>query len=257
MKYSLCLEPIFNSISFYDRFAAAKEIGYDAVEFWDAAAYDVAKIEKAANTADIPVAAMTLIDNWGVRVSDDYRTVLKNAEESIRIGEQLGCKSFIGLSGDVTAKNDNQKNILIENLKRLGELFEKNDAVLVLEALNSIVDHKGYYLDSSLTGFEIVRCVDSPGVRLLYDIYHMQIMEGNVIQNITSNISYIGHFHCAGVPGRNEPQKGELNYGRIVPAIEATGYDGYFGLEYWPTGDHTESAAQVLAYMRRCSEGKQ
>jgi len=252
MLFSLCLEPIFNDILFHERFSVAKEIGYDAVEFWDISERDVRQVGHAAAAADIPIAVMTLIDNWGVRLCDDYSNVYKNAAESIRIGREVGCSRFIGLSGDVGAVAD-QKQLLTDNLRRLSELFEQQDAVLLLEPLNSHIDHKGYYLDSSAEGLEIVRNVASPGVRLLYDIYHMQVMEGNVVQTILSNIEYIGHFHAAGVPGRHEPHLGELNYERIVGALSTTAYSGYVGMEYWPVGDEIESAKQVLDYFLRCS----
>jgi hydroxypyruvate isomerase len=111
------------------------------------------------------------------------------------------------------------------------------------------VDHKGYYLDGTATGFDIVRAVDSPNVKLLYDVYHMQIMEGNIIATVTENIDCIGHFHAAGVPGRHELWSGELDYRRITEAIDKAGYTGSFGLEYWPTGDHAASLAQTARYL--------
>jgi hydroxypyruvate isomerase len=85
---------------------------------------------------------------------------------------------------------------------------------------------------------------------MLFDIYHMQIMAGNVTAFIRENIQYIGHFHVAGVPGRHEPASGELNYRYIVGEIDGTGYDGYIGLEYWPTVGHEESLRQTLEYFK-------
>ena len=118
-----------------------------------------------------------------------------------------------------------------------------------LEALNSLVDHKGYYLDSSAVGFEIVKCVGCDNIKLLYDIYHMQIMEGNIIENITRNIDLIGHIHAAGVPGRHEPHLGENDYRFILKAVEKAGYKGFFGLEYFPSYDSRQSLADVKKYL--------
>jgi hydroxypyruvate isomerase len=112
------------------------------------------------------------------------------------------------------------------------------------------VDHAGYYLDSTAEAVAIVRAVNSPHLRILYDVYHMQIMEGNVIATIEKNIEWIGHFHSAGVPGRAEHFGGELDYPVILRRIEATGYEGAFGLEYFPKmADHLESLKRVRAYL--------
>lgn len=249
-KLSLCLEPIFTDISFYDRIAIAKELGFDAIEFWDPSQYDVKRIAKEAQRVGIPIAGCTLKQNWTYRLNFPYEVVLQNVKESIEYGKELGCMTFIGLSGDVETKTDSQKNIIIDNLKRVAELLEKENATIVLEALNSIVDHKGYYLDSSYVGFEIIKCVNSPHVKLLYDVYHMQIMEGNVIQNVKDNIDRIGHFHSAGVPGRHEHQFGETDYRNLLKAIDETDYEGYFGLEYWPSYEDKKSAEDVLHYLR-------
>lgn len=106
--------------------------------------------------------------------------------------------------------------------------------MLVIEPLNTLVDHKGYYLDRSKEGFQIVNEVDSPFVKVLYDIYHMQIMEGNIISTINQNIDKIGYFHAAGVPGRHELYIGELFYFNIFKAIKSTDFKGYVALEYFP-----------------------
>ncbi|MCC8179834.1 MAG: TIM barrel protein [Planctomycetes bacterium] len=250
-KLSLCLEMMFPEVEIYDRIAIAKDLGYDAFEFWDPSQYDVKKIAAAAAKAKLPLSVCTLKQNWTYRLSFPYSSVLKNVQESIAYGKELGCMTFIGLSGEVETHVEAQKNILIDNLKRVADLLEKENATIVVEALNSTVDHKGYYLDSSYVGFEIIKCVNSPRVKLLYDIYHMQIMEGNVIQNIQTNIDMIGHFHSAGVPGRHERQLGENDYPNIIKAIDAGGYDGYFCLEYLPSYDSKKSAADVLAYLRK------
>ena len=121
--------------------------------------------------------------------------------------------------------------------------------MIVLEALNSLIDHKGYYLDSSRIGFEIVEAVNSPRIKLLFDCYHMQLMEGNLVNNITDNIEWIGHFHSAGVPGRHELQQGETNYPRIIRAVEDAEYSGYFGLEYWPSYEAETSIRDTMRYL--------
>lgn len=179
-----------------------------------------------------------------------WETVKANVEKSLEIAKAIGVKTMIGLSGELECKTDSQKVLLLENLKRTAEIVEKEGVTIVLEALNSLYDHKGYYLDSSYVGFEIVKAVNSPNIKLLYDCYHMQLMEGNLVNQITENINYIGHFHSAGVPGRHELHNGETNYPFVISAAEKAGYDRYFGFEYWPTYDNEKSLTDILKYVR-------
>lgn len=249
-KYSLCIEPVLTGLDFYDRIKASAELGYDAVEFWDPVGRDISKIARLASENNIKVAICCLKDAWTLRLNFPAQKVLENVRQSIAVAKELGAAALIGLSGDVEGRADSQKNILIENLKRAAELCEREGVVLCVEALNSLVDHKGYYLDSSYVGFEIIKSVNSSHVKLLYDAYHMQIMEGNLIANVTSNLPFIGHFHSAGVPGRNEHFNGETNYPRLIKEIDKAGYNGYFGLEYWPTYEHKESLRACLDYLK-------
>lgn len=250
MKLSLCIEPVLTDLDFYDRIKAAAELGFDAVEFWDPEGKDVSKIAKIASSNNIPVSICCAKNPWKNRMNLPAEIVVKNISESAKIAKEMGCNSLIVLSGDVEGKADSQKNILIENLKRAAEIAVKENVTINLEALNSLVDHKGYYLDSSYIAFEIMKCVDCSNIKLLYDIYHMQVMEGNIIENVKKNIDFIGHFHSAGVPGRHELSNGETDYRNIIKAIGETNYDKYFGLEYWPTYDHKQSISDTVKYLR-------
>ncbi len=250
MKYSLCIEPIFEEVPIYDRIAIAKDCGVDAIEFWDPSVYDTKRIGDTAAKLNMPVAACCLNQAWTIRMNFPYDAVKRNVEKSIEFGKDVGCSTFIGLSGELECKTDSQKSLLIENLKRVADVCEKANVTIVMEALNSLYDHKGYYLDSSYVGFEIVKAVNSPHIKLLYDCYHMQLMEGNLVNSITTNIDFIGHFHSAGTPGRHELQKGETNYPFVIAAAEEAGYDRYFGFEYWPTYVNRQSLCDVLAYVK-------
>lgn len=250
MKFSVCLECIFEEYQFYDRIKIAKDCGVDAIELWDPSVYDTKRIAKEAQANNLPVAACGLKQSWTYRLNSSYDVVEKNILESIPYGKDLGCDTFIGLSGELECKVDSQKSLLIENLKRIADLCEKEEVVVVIEPLNSLYDHKGYYLDSSYIGFEIVKAVNSPAIKVLYDCYHMQIMEGNLVNSITNNINFIGHFHSAGVPGRHELFLGETNYPFVISAADEAGYDRYFGFEYWPTYDNKTSLKDVMAYVK-------
>lgn len=252
-NYSLCIEAVLDGVmDLYDRIGYAKELGFDAVEFWDPADKDLRKIAAESAKHEIPVSICCVKNAWNdrFRMSEDPKRVVENVRESAKIAKDLGCKSLIGLSGDVKGHAYDETIVLIENLKRCAEVLEKENVTLNVEALNSIIDHKGYFLDSSFVGFGIMKAVGSDHVRLLYDCYHMQIMEGNLVQNISNNIERIGHFHAAGAPGRNELSGGETNYARVINQIDALGYDRYFGLEYWTTGAPKKSLEDTIKYLK-------
>jgi hydroxypyruvate isomerase len=135
---------------------------------------------------------------------------------------------------------------LVDVLRRVAPAAEEHGVTVVPEILNTRVDHPGYYLASSYEAYEIVHAVDSPAVRVLYDIYHQQITEGNVLQNLRENLGYVGHMHFADVPGRHEPGTGELNFPGIFDALDEAGYDGFVGAELGPTGDPEDVLADVV-----------
>jgi hydroxypyruvate isomerase len=252
IKSSLCIEPVLENLDFYDRIKVASDIGFNAVEFWDPVGKDVSKIGNFAQQAGIKVSICCIKDAWQKRMNFSSLMVMENVSESIKLAKEMDCNSLIGLSGDVEGCVDTQKNILIENLKRVADILVKENVTLNIEALNSLVNHKGYYLNSSYLGFEIIKSVNCPNIKLLYDVYHMQIMEGNIIENVTNNIEFIGHFHSAGVPGRHEIMRGENDYKNILEAIQKCGYDRFFGLEYLPTYENEQSLKDTKKFIDSC-----
>ncbi len=139
----------------------------------------------------------------------------------------------------------------VAGFQRVAKAAEDAGVMLALELLNSKVDHPDYQGDHTRWGVEVVAAVDSPAVALLYDVYHMQIMEGDIIRTIREHHRHFGHYHLAGNPGRNDPDETqELFYPPILDAIEATGYTGYMGLEYIPAGDPVASLRKSLALFR-------
>lgn len=138
-----------------------------------------------------------------------------------------------------------QRANLVRCLTALAPLGEQEGIVLLLEPLNTLVDHPGYFLTNAREGFAIVEEIGSPNVRLLYDVYHMQIMEGNVTQTILAHLPLVGHLHVADVPGRHEPGTGELHYGNILRALADAGYAGSVGFEFTPQKGTDEALARI------------
>jgi hydroxypyruvate isomerase len=177
----------------------------------------------------------------------DHDKVVKQFEERVEMAKQLNCRHLVGLSGNERkdASREEQTENVIACVKRLAPIAEKNNVILVMEALNPLVDHKGYFMCRTDHTMEIINAVGSPNVKMLFDIYHQQITEGNVIRNFTANIDRIGHFHVADNPGRKEPGSGELNYANIFKAIAATGYQDFVALECGHSKDNYEDTLKA------------
>jgi hydroxypyruvate isomerase len=245
---SICVEMVYDDEPFPDRITRAGEAGADAVEFWDWREKDLEAVVETAEANDVPIAGFlaggTLTDPEAV---DD---AVETIRESIATAAEHDVPTLIVTTGQDQDGFDRatQRENIVKVLSGVAPNAEDAGVTLVVEPLNTTVDHPGYFLETSAEGFEIVDAVDSPSVKLLYDIYHQQITEGNVIQTITENIDRIGHFHIADVPGRHEPGTGELDYETILETIDETEYDGYVGCEFSPTGDADDAVTTVLKW---------
>jgi hydroxypyruvate isomerase len=266
-KIAVCLEPVFPELPFLERIKRVGELGFPAIEFWLIDHHfdgkdmvpqqkDVAAIKKTCQEAGVVVSDFVLSSAEGyvggaMVDPKDRGRYLDSLRKLVPIVHELGCQKLITCAGNEVEGLSHQEQLgsAVETLKAAAPIAAEAGLTLLLEPLNIHVDHPGYSISSPHEGADIVRAVDHPNVRLLYDIYHMQIMAGNVIDFIEKNIDIIGHFHAAGVPGRHELYLGELNYPNIVRRIDELGYAGYFGLEYWPTRDSTESLREIKALL--------
>jgi hydroxypyruvate isomerase len=145
------------------------------------------------------------------------------------------------------ASRDRQRQSIVEGLKLAHDIVAPRGLTMILEPLNTLVNHQGYYLNHTAEAFQIIREVDSPFLKILFDIYHVQIMDGNLIETIRNNIAAIGHFHVGDVPGRHEPGTGEINYGNVFKAIQKTGFSGFVAMEYNPSKGPMETLREVRA----------
>jgi hydroxypyruvate isomerase len=175
----------------------------------------------------------------GLNRRENHAGIEAEIRASLEHAVQWGVPNVVVFSGDRDGLDDaTGAAITAEGLSRAARYAEDAGVTLVLELLNSKVDHPDYQCDHTAWGVQVVEQVNSPRVKLLYDIYHMQIMEGDVIRTIRENHRHIAHYHTAGVPGRNEiDESQELYYPAIARAILETGYEGYLGQEFIPTGD--------------------
>jgi hydroxypyruvate isomerase len=178
-----------------------------------------------------------------------HDAVVAEFAQQIEVAKKLGTRQLIGLTGNARTdvSYEEQMELVIACLKRLAPTAEENDVEIIMEALNPLVDHKGFFLTRTDQTMQILDAVDSPNVKMLFDIYHQQITEGNVIRNIRDNIDRIGLFHVADNPGRKEPGTGEMNYANIYKAIHETGFTGYVALEHGKTGSVEDALNANLA----------
>ncbi|MFA6133409.1 MAG: TIM barrel protein [Phycisphaerae bacterium] len=257
IKQSLCFPMMVKEVPDYDKlFGAAAEIGFAGVELWGRND-DFPQIVQAAAGHKLVVCSMVghTSKHGGLNLPSAHDRIEQELRESIDIAADCGMPGLICLSGNRNAGQSDEQgaDATAECLNRVAPHAEKKGVNLNIELLNSKVDHPGYQADHTAWGLAVCRKVNSPRVKLLYDIYHMQIMEGDIIRTIRDNIQWIGHFHAAGVPGRGDPDASqELNYAAICKAIAQTSYGLYFGLEYKPAGEMINSIRRTFAVCDQC-----
>lgn len=247
MYYSVCVSALFNSLPIHEGIARAKEAGYSACEFWGWWDMDAQKVHKALCDHQMKLAAMC---THFIPLNDPAKRqeYLDGLAETLEMAKYLDCQTIITQVGQDQPQlsREEQMRSTIEGLKACVPLLEDAGVTLVIEPLNTKYDHPGYFLARSDEAFAIVREVNSPHVKVLFDIYHQQITEGNLIPNITDNAGWIGHIHVAGHPGRHEPfGRNEIHYPSVLGALKEAGYTGAVGLEYFPLMDALDSLRQL------------
>lgn len=247
MRYSACIEMLFTDRPLVARVDAAAAAGCQAVEFWGLEGKDVAGICRRARALGLPVAACAV----GAPLADPARheESVQRLAAAIAAASQHGLPNLIVTSGDAVAgqADEAQEAAIVAALGAVASRAAAAGVRVHLEALNSLVDHPACFLDRTERAARIVAAVGSDCVRLLYDAYHAQIMEGNIIQTLRRIAPLLGYVHVAAVPGRTEPGDGELAYGAIMRALAALGYEGFVGLEFRPSGGAGNSGTAVRA----------
>jgi hydroxypyruvate isomerase len=225
--------------------AAAKKMGISAIDLVGPKDWPVLQqhglFSSMCNGAEI-----NLVDGWNDKKF--HAQLIKNYTEMIPLVAQAGYKNLICFSGNRRGIDDETGwNNCAEGLKQIMSIAEKNNVISVMELLNSKVNHKDYQCDKTAWGVELAKRVGSENFKLLYDIYHMQIDEGDVIHTIKDNHQYIAHYHTGGVPGRNEiDDTQELYYPAIMKAILETGFKGYVAQEFIPARKTNEEKLASL-----------
>lgn len=247
-RFAINVEMWWTELPFLERIRRAAKLGFPAVEFWPWRGKDIDAIAKTCGELGIEVAQFT---GWGFRpgLNDpaNHEAFVKAIEDGCEAAARLSCKKMTVVGGDdqpgMTQAQMHEH--IVSGLKLAAPVAEKHGVMLILEPMNIRVDHKGHCLYGSEAAIRICRTVASPAVKINWDLYHMQISEGDLCGHMREGFDEIGYLQLADHPGRNEPGTGEVHYNRVLREAWDLGYRDYVGLECRPRGDALDAARAV------------
>lgn len=267
LKLSVRVEALFPGLPLEAQMEQVAAAGYDGFEFGDWRAQDAARIVRLKNR--LRLECVCLVGNVGVNPKGmglcdpaERPGFLREIRASAEAARRFECSRLVVLTGfKVPGKpRPPQHDSIVEGLKRAHDIVSPHGITMLVEVVNTLApveplnpkgnNHADYYLDRTEEAFAIARKTGSPFIKILYDTYHAQIMEGNLIATIRNNIALIGHIHIGDVPQRHEPGTGEINFPNVFKAIKEAGYGGYAGMEYVPSKDAMTTLRETLAMVR-------
>jgi hydroxypyruvate isomerase len=263
-KLSVRVEPVFRNLPLASQIEKVAEAGYHGFEFGDWRAQDPNAITKLKNKLGLECAC--IVGNRSVnpvgmglcnpKERDGFLSELRASTEAAKRFETTRLVVLTGFKVPRMSR-EQQRASIVEGLKRGHDVVARHGITMIVEPINTLApieplnpqgdNHANYYLDRTPEAFAIVKEVGSPFVKILYDIYHVQIMEGNLIETIRKNIRDIAHFHVGDVPGRHEPGTGEIHYGNVFKAIRETGFRDFVAMEYVPSKDPMTTLEETRA----------
>jgi hydroxypyruvate isomerase len=247
-RFAVNLEMWWTKLPFLERIEQASLLGFPAIEFWPWKGKDIDAIAKACETFSLEVAQFTA---WGFTpgLNDpaNHDAFVTAIEEGCAVAKRLDAKLMTVVAGNDIAgvSQEEMHAAVIAGLKRAAPIAEAADVTLILEPMNVRVDHKGHCLYGSAPSIAICRAVGSTHVKINWDLYHMQITEGDLCGHLREGIDEIGYVQLADHPGRHEPGTGEINYPRVLFELQELGYRGLVGLECSPRDGELQAATRV------------
>jgi len=248
-KFAVNVEMWWTKLPFLERIRKTAEYGFPAVEFWPYKGKDLGAIAKLTQRLNIEITQFTA---WGftpgMNNPKNEDRFIATIEEACEVAKRLNCKMMTVVAGnDQKGMTQQQMHTqVIKALRRAAPIAERNKVMLILEPMNIRVDHAGHCLYGSNPAVKICRAVDSEYVKINWDLYHMQITEGDLCGRMRDGFDQIGYLQLADHPGRHEPGTGEIHYNRVLQEAQKLGYRGYVGLECRPT-DELQAAQRVAA----------
>ncbi len=253
-RFSVCIEKIYEDLPFEQRLEHITSHGFNAFEFWkrDRRDMNITQALKLALKLDV----IAFVGSNTSLVDPAQRPKFVNEiTRAASLAVDLSCENLIVYSGTAlpNVPREQQRDSIVEGLKSVLDIANDAGVTLLLEPLNHI-DFPNTFLTSSDEGFDIIRALGSPNVRLLFDIYNQQTSEGNLSTRLVKNLNLIGHIHVADVPGRHEPGTGEINYRYLLRLLRKHNYRGYIGLDYIPLTDSNTSLKAMRAMIQQLEE---
>ncbi len=249
-RFAANLSMLFTEAPFLERFALARAAGFDGVEFLFPYAYAKDQLQQALAQNHLTQVLFNLPPgDWdagerGIACLPDRLAEFRaGVDQALDYAQALGCRQVNCLAGlrPATVTEDEAWQTLVANVGYAADKLAGQGITLCLEAINSRVDMPGFALDTSGKVLALIEQVDADNVRLQYDVYHMQIMEGDLVRSMECLLPWIGHIQFADNPGRHEPGTGEINFSNVFGAIDRMGYDGWVSAEYRPSGKTADS----------------
>ncbi len=261
-KLSVRVEALFPGMPLEKQIHKVSEAGYAAFEFGDWRAADAMALGKLKNRLGLDCACIVgnrSVNPKGMGLCDpaEREGFLAEIRASAEAANRFDTRRIVVLTGFRSARlpSEQQRASVVEGLKRAHDIVARRGVTMLLEPINTVApveplnpkgdNHHAYFLDRPAEAFAIVREVGSPNLRVLYDVYHAQLMEGNLMETIRRNVGLIGHIHIGDVPGRHEPGTGEIHFGNVFRAIRESGFAGYVAMEYVPLRDAVETLREV------------
>jgi len=247
-RFAVNVEMWWRQLAFLDRITEAARLGFPAIEFWPWRGKDVEAIRERCEGHGIEVAQFTA---WGFTPGMNHPENHGRFEEEIRAScetaKTLGakCMTVVGGNDQAGMSREEMHSNIETALKRVAPIAEAADVMLILEPMNVRVDHAGHCLYGSEDAVRICRAVGSTHVKINWDLYHMQISEGDLTGRLRDGFDQVGYLQLADHPGRNEPGTGEIHYPRVLRAAYELGYRGLVGLECRPKEGELEAARRV------------
>lgn len=249
LPFSACIEVLFTEAGpdAAERVRAAAAAGFSAVEMWHWSGKDLDALEDALAETGVRLAGMVCEPLARIVDPASHERWLDGVSTSLAVARRLGAEAMIVQSGEarLAIPREEQRDALVSALTAGAKRVEGQGVRLLIEPLNTRIDHPGTFLDHTPEALEIVDAVRRDEVALLYDIYHSVTMGETPQRVLADHVTSVGHLHLADVPGRHEPGSGGLPWRGILAWLEAQGYQGHVGLEYWPTHDTRDSLRRI------------
>lgn len=247
MKYAINIEPLYPDLEFCEKIKRVKAAGFDGIEFWGWQDRDLEQIKKTCQENEVKITAFCATSDYSMCDRKNSDNAVDWVKKSIQTAKYLDCDTLIVFPNHFTEygaadfrdaySHTEMMASIVRNFMLLAPELEKGGITLLLEPLHNHGDDKGMSLTHTKEGADIIRTVGSPNIKLLCDFYHMQLMHGNLLPNVLTNMDIVPYVHIADAPDRFEPGTGEINYEFILTEMKKSGFDGIVCYEFFPQSD--------------------